>query len=144
MSVLVKCEPRSPDVRQLLERRGNWELREDLIVLDGYRNFRVPAGFIFDYASVPRIVRPLIQSTDLSTAPPAAHDWLYRNGGRVHALTGELLHYQRHEADRLLYELAEECKVPRWRRWLAWKACARFGAGAWGRSKPQIRQEEVA
>jgi hypothetical protein len=143
MSVLVTCDPLSPQVRQILERRGDWELCEDLVVRDGYRRFLVPAGFIFDYASVPRIVRPLIQSTDLSTAPPAAHDWLYRHGGRVRALTGELLHYRRSEADRLLYELAEECRVPRWRRWLAWKACARFGARAWKQPKPQVRQEEL-
>jgi hypothetical protein len=49
---------------------------------DGFE-FHVPDGFLTDYASVPRILWPLIPSTDfLWDAPSAGHDFLVRNRRR--------------------------------------------------------------
>ena len=75
---------------------GKWLLLEDwcYTALDGERH-KVPAGFVTDLDSVPRI--PVVYAMYKGRIYAAAllHDWLYRNG------------YPRNNADRLLVEVAE-------------------------------------
>lgn len=132
----VYCTPARPQVRQT-RKRGEWTVCESVLVEDGYRRWWLPRWFRFDYASVPRFIRPLIQTTDLGTAGPLVHDYLYRLGGRVWGCDGQTIRYTRAEADRLFLDLmASVDRVPRWRRWLAYQAVRRFGGGAW-RNPPE-------
>lgn len=123
-------EPQRPRVQQA-EERGRWLLCDDLTVLDGMRRWTIPAGFTFDYASVPRIARWLIETTALGTSGVAAHDALYQRGGRVKSTTGECLHYNREDGDSLFRGLMEQDRVPRLIRWAAHRAVRRFGWTAW-------------
>lgn len=133
------CVPPRPQVRQTAK-RGEWLLCEPVLVEDGYRRWYVPQGFRFDYASVPRFIRPLIQTTDLGTAGPLVHDRLYRHGGWVTLIDGSEARYTRKAADRIFRELMQAVdRVPRWRRWLAYQAVRRFGFGAW-RDSPDRRR----
>jgi hypothetical protein len=129
--VIAYTTPVRPEIRQARD-RGKWVLCEPLEVCDGYRAFRVPAGFRFDFASVPRITRFWIGPTDLGTAAPCAHDWLYAHGGQVRGVDGGTLHYSREDADRLFRDLMRaDGSVPWWRWWPAWRAVRRFGALFW-------------
>jgi hypothetical protein len=128
------CTPLWPEVRQTAT-RGRWLLCEPLEVEDGFRRFAVPAGFTFDFASVPRITRFWIQTTDLGTVGPCAHDWLYSHGGRVPGVDGAPLHYSREDADRLFRDLMKASSVPWWRWWPAWRAVRRFGSLFWNPPK---------
>jgi hypothetical protein len=42
---------------------------------------QIPAGFVFDLASVPRVLWWLIAPFELSIVAPLIHDWLYRVEG---------------------------------------------------------------
>lgn len=128
--MIAACRPLRPLVRQT-RKRGEWMLCETVVIENGYRRWRIPEGFRFDYASVPRLARPLMQTTDLGTAGPCSHDFLYRRGGVVQAIDGGTLRYTRTEADRLFLALMESDGVPRWRRFPAYWAVRFGGGGAW-------------
>lgn len=133
------CLPPRPQVRQTAK-RGEWLLCEDVLVEDGYRRWWVPRGFRFDFASVPRFIRPLIQTTDLGTAAPCVHDRLYRTGGHVTSIDGQHMKYTRKDADDLFRELMQTVdRVPAWRRWMAYQAVRKFGGGAW-QGSPERRR----
>lgn len=88
------------------------------------RTIRVPAGFRFDAASVPRIVWSLISPTDLGVVAPLVHDWLYRTGGQ----DGE---FSRREADRLFKAHMRSEGVADWKVRLAYTAVRAFGRRSW-------------
>ena len=50
-----------------------WRLVEDFV----YRGWRIPAGFITDGASVPRILYWLFEPTGVLFIPAILHDYLY-------------------------------------------------------------------
>ena len=61
---------------------GEWKLIYPLVWAidgDGYRmpDIEVPAGFVTDLASVPKLLRGLLDPTDPSRRPAVLHDWLY-------------------------------------------------------------------
>jgi hypothetical protein len=105
-----------------------FELRRDCTIPDSRHGaeFTVPAGFVFDAASVPRIVWPLISALDCGVLAVLAHDWLYAQGGDLAERT-----YTRHEADLLFLDLMEAEEVPAWRRSPAYRAVRLFGGKAW-------------
>lgn len=57
------------------------------------RMYIVPAGFVTDLASIPRLMRWLFNVNGRSRLPAILHDWLYRSGI-----------YSRAEADALFKE----------------------------------------
>ena len=65
-----------------------WTVRVPLVWLDAtYGQLVVPAGFITDLASIPRLFRnlPMLDPNGLSRRPAVVHDWLYgSNEGRAH------------------------------------------------------------
>lgn len=92
----------------------------------------VPAGFVTDFASSPRL--PLVYLLTGNTAHAAAvvHDYLYS----LH-LPG----IDRSLADSLLYEAMVVSGEYRWRAWMMWSAVRMFGGAAWasGPERLQIR-----
>ena len=118
----LRTFPADPLVRRP-DPEGEWELCETLDVFDGDTRFRIPKGFATYLASIPRVVRPLMETADLGIVPPIAHDWLYRRGG--------MGLYDRRGADRLFAGLMKAEGVKWWRRTLAYRAVRWFGRGAW-------------
>lgn len=81
----------------------------------------VPAGFRTDFASIPRLLWPLIGHPAGRYAQAASlHDWLYRN----HLVS-------RAEADRIFREAMGTLGVPAWKRSLMWAAVRVGGHGAY-------------
>jgi len=80
---------------------------------DGAEVVRVEAGFITDFASIPR---PLWWLWPPSQGPYLAavlvHDCLYKTGYVVNRLTGERRAITRGEADRVMLEVMVVCETP--------------------------------
>lgn len=85
--------------------------------------FEVPAGFVSDLASIPKVFRTLVGRQDGPWAPAAViHDFLYRT-----AIV------PRGEADRIFREAMEELPGISWlQRWAMWAA---LRVGGWAAYK---------
>ncbi|MBF0147284.1 MAG: DUF1353 domain-containing protein [Magnetococcales bacterium] len=61
----------------------HWRLNKDFTVIvhddDGSRDIRIPAGFVTDFASVPRLPGIYLFSGGVGHQAATLHDWLYRN-----------------------------------------------------------------
>jgi len=110
-------------------RQRTWILTDPWWCRADSRVFRVPAGFCFDLASIPRPLRLFLQPNELGIAAPLAHDWLYRHQGLIEDPAPCV--FTRREADMLLRLFADEDGVWWWRRWAAWLAVRLFGWFAW-------------
>lgn len=91
--------------------RSDWQLDRPF----GYRTsdgetVKVPAGFVTDFASVPRFL-PIAYSLCGDTAHKAAviHDYLYR-----------MTNKDRRRCDWIFRDAMQADGVPGWRRWLMW------------------------
>lgn len=72
--------------------------------------YSVPAGFVTDFASIPRLLWSIIGHPAGRYAQAAVlHDWLY-------ATTA----VSRAEADRIFGEAMQVLGVPSWQRWIMW------------------------
>lgn len=122
----VRAHPRSPTHRRLGPRK-EWVLVEPLTICDSLQCWTIPAGTAWDYASVPRPARLLMETTDLGCVSSAAHDYLYRRCGVV----GPHIRYTRAQADKLFLRLMAWEGVPWFRRYPAYYAVRVGGRGAW-------------
>lgn len=80
----------------------------------------IPAGFITDFASVPRFLWPIFPPTGPWCEASVLHDYLY-----AHHFCSRFL------ADALFREAMYELKVPLWRRVGAYYAVRVFGKWGW-------------
>jgi hypothetical protein len=99
-----------------------WRLLEPLVfVSDVAGRIVVPAGFVTNFASVPRV--PVVYELTGNTSSMAAtvHDYLYT----THAVSRDV-------ADAVLREASAATKVPGWRRWIMWTGVRVFGGSHWG------------
>lgn len=98
-----------------------WKLMESLQYTVFKKSFIVPAGFITDFASVPRIFWSRYAAWDIHYGPPAIlHDFLYQ--GQV---------VPRKEADEMFLELMRLAGVSLWTRYRFYFAVRMFGAWAY-------------
>jgi hypothetical protein len=58
----------------------SWVLQEPLVWDDGRRRFEVPAGFVTDLDSVPRLPVVWLLLKGWSRGAAVLHDWLYSEG----------------------------------------------------------------
>lgn len=102
--------------------RGTWQLTSDLVYQSDVagQTFSIPAGFITDYASVPRVPIAYFLVGDTCHKAAVLHDWLYT----VHITTKEI-------ADAVLKEAAIASGVPEWRAELVWEGVAVGGRASW-------------
>jgi hypothetical protein len=107
----------------------SWTLTETWWCRVDHTIIRIPAGFSFDLASIPRVLWWLLAPNELGIAPPLAHDFLYQNRGVVTDPFDRV--FTRREVDRLFRQLMGEEQVWWWRRWAAWAAVRAFGWLAW-------------
>jgi hypothetical protein len=93
--------------------RAKWRLHEDLVmwshILQKY--ITVPAGFVTDFASVPRLPFIYAMTGDTAHASAVIHDWLIRE---------EKMDWP--TAALVFREAMESESVPAWRRWLMYQA----------------------
>lgn len=138
-------------LQRILPDNRNFRLEEDAWYAwchggDGYSALAlvVEAGFMHDFASVPRPLWALISPLDLGLAS-LFHDWLYRKGGRVTTLRWPTRGSQwepvnepwvRRDADRLFARIMRERGVTTWKRRAAFQAVHLLGKSAW-RSAPE-------
>ena len=115
----------------------HWEVVEPLAYLGERDRFVVPAGFVTDFATVPRVVVWLVPRFGRYTAAAILHDWLCTEG-----ITGGVVTAR--QADGIFRRVMRESGVPVVRRWLMWCG-VRWGAFAdpvrgrgWWRSAPGV------
>jgi hypothetical protein len=95
---------------------------------------RIPAGFHYDGASIPRLVWSVIDDDDLKLVGPLVHDALYRYGGDLPKgwlLPEERRFYTRGEADYLFKYILNEEGVAEWRENFAWLGVKFGGWASW-------------
>ncbi len=85
------------------------------------RAVRVPAGFVTDLGSVPRIAWSVVPPIGRADGGYVLHDWLYQAGGVTRA-----------EADAVLYEAMRVAGVNRVLAWTIWSGVRVGGWHAWG------------
>lgn len=116
-----------------LDDRNLWLLDEPYSLTLNDHHIRIPAGFKFDLASVPRPFWWLISPFELSIVAPLVHDFLYQYAGEPpEGTVVPPKTYTRAEVDRLFLQLMRREGVAAWRRLLAYAAVRLFGACAWG------------
>lgn len=84
----------------------------------------VPAGFVTDFASVPRIFWSVLPPYGQYTGASVIHDWLYRTGGMNS-------HYTRIQCDNIFLEGMVVLGVPKWKRNVMHWAVSKFGNSSW-------------
>ena len=111
---------------------GEWVLCCDVVytALDGTR-YPIPAGFVTDFASIPRPAQAVYAVDDETRCPALLHDWLY-----CVQLTS------RAEADALFLEALVRAGV-RWsKRRLIHGAVRAGGWMYWNKHGQQLRQDD--
>lgn len=115
---------------QKLKKDGTWQVIEDFIYRSHLlgRTVTVPAGFVTDFASVPRL--PLVYLATGNTAQEAAviHDYLYQ----AHSVS-------RKHADQVFKEAMKASKVSWWRRSLMYFGVRVGGGGAYSDGVERIQ-----
>ncbi|EKI1090358.1 DUF1353 domain-containing protein [Salmonella enterica] len=110
----------------ILEMLGhyNWRVYESFAfyLSDDNRDvIEVPAGFVTDLATVPRIFWILLPPDGKYAKAAIIHDYLYDNALRT-----------KREADRIFLDGMTVLGVPRWKRMIMYYAVRLFGQGMYG------------
>lgn len=95
----------------------------------------IPAGFVFDFASIPSAFQWLYPKTGCDGSPYSyaalIHDYLY-----CHRHIGARP-IKRKEADEMFYEVARYCGCSWWTSSRMYRWVRAFGWIPWGRRKPE-------
>ncbi|EEG2782570.1 DUF1353 domain-containing protein [Salmonella enterica] len=116
----------------ILEMLGhyNWRVHEPFAFYlsdDESDVIEVPAGFITDLATVPRIFWILLPPDGKYAKAAIIHDYLYDNALRT-----------KKEADLIFLDGMTVLGVPRWKRTVMYHAVRWFGRGSYGKIKSPI------
>jgi hypothetical protein len=107
---------------------SKWQTRSALTFVAKGRRFRIPCGFVTDFASVPRLLWNVLSPFDAGLAS-VAHDWLYK--------TGRL---SRQESDAIFLQLMLDGDVNTVKARLMYLGVRIGGWLPWGR----YRDQEIA
>lgn len=117
-----------------------WEVMHAIPWYDETRDWTVvvPAGFLTDFASIPRAVWPLLPKTGRTyTRPAVVHDWLYHAG----AVDGEPI--TRGYADQALKHAMQEEGAPWALRHLIHRAVRVGGWQVWRKRRKQAGSDRA-
>lgn len=89
------------------------------------RPITVPAGFVTDFASIPRVFWTALPPTGKYGKAAVVHDYLYVIGGNLPPDK-----FTKADADRIFYEAMGILGVNRFLRWMMYQAVKRFGKGS--------------
>lgn len=101
-----------------------WALTSDLVYRGQDQTFRVPAGFVTDFASVPPFMRGIIDDTGKWTLAAIVHDYLITY--RINALD-DLSRVSSRDTDGIFRRIMREEGVSWLARWVMWTG-VRWGA----------------
>lgn len=82
--------------------------------------FKIPKGFVTDFASVPRVFWALLPPWGKYGKAAILHDYLYRNKP-----------LKRSACDRIMFEAMEVLAVPYWQKYLIYYNLKLFGWLGW-------------
>lgn len=104
--------------------RGQWILKAPLVYhsLVANREIIVPAGFVTDFESCPRVPVIFYLFGEICHAAAVIHDYLYSHPVSM----------SRQAADAVLREACIISGVPRWRAWGVWAGVRIGGASRFG------------
>jgi hypothetical protein len=105
-----------------------WELVEDLVYEGRWDRFVVPASFVTDFATVPRVAVWLIPRFGRWTPSAILHDYLLEVGIPTGIITSR-------DADGIFRRILRELGVSGPRRWIMWCG-VRYGALGSPRRRP--------
>lgn len=137
--VLVLLDNR--DAPSIRAGRSLWALRDDLTYQtggDATELVTVPAGFVTDLASVPRVVWSFYPPDGPWVKAAIIHDFLYDTEGsgvwykRQGISRGRS--YSRAESDAILKEGMADRGIGRWEQLVIWAAVRIGGKGGWGKT----------
>lgn len=118
------------------EGRALWKLLAPLVYVSDLlgKTITVPAGFVTDFASVPRLPLTYLLAGDKAHEAAVVHDYLYT----THAVNGEAV--TRAQADAVFREAISALKgrAPGFLMWLAVRV---GGSGAWDADGPEQAPE---
>lgn len=111
-----------------------WRLEKPFtacLLIDGFLTSIVaPPEFITDFASIPRLVWPIVGPPWGEYGKPAViHDYLYYSG-----------QYPKEDADEIFLVLMGICKVKNWKKRVMYLAVYYGGGGAWNRHRERERK----
>jgi len=109
-----------------------WHLEQPYTRTTSIGTVTVPPGFLWDGASVPRVLWNMIPPWGSYSGAALVHDWLYRTRRTCASSTKTIT---KEEADRVFYELMLEDGVHKSRAWTMWQAVALWGGKAWSQMK---------
>lgn len=98
--------------------------------------FKVPVGFITDFASVPRVLWNVLPPTGRYGKAAVIHDYLYQTRG-LSSLPGREL-VSRADADNVLMEGMTVLGVGRFTRWAVYSGIRLGGWAAWDRYRREL------
>lgn len=113
---------------------NTWVLHQDVVYSVTGAALLIPAGFVFDLASIPRLLWwvPGYAPFELGTTAPLVHDYLYRYRGSVPPTNiVPYREFTRRQADRYFLDEMERTGVGAARRRIVWLAVRAFGRLAW-------------
>lgn len=116
----------------------SWTLGEAVTYVGKYGTYLVPAGYITDFASVPRLLWWFTPRSGPWNKAAIVHDWLITNG-----LLGEI-DITSIRVDAEFREALKACDVSWVRRWLMWAGVrwaavtSRVRRPGWLKSLPQL------
>ena len=110
-------------VKLIDEARNRWRVMQPLVFFSALFDhfFSVPAGFVTDFASVPRVPLVYMLAGDTARAAAVVHDYLY---------TGIV---DREVADDVFLEAMAASGVPAWRRYPMYWAVRACGGSRYKR-----------
>lgn len=115
--------------------RGIWRVEKDFVYQSDIlsKTITVEAGFLTDFASVPRVPFAYWLFGDTTHKPPVIHDWLFHH----HEICDE------HTANRVLLEAMEVANVPEWRRVAIYEGVEIGGESSWENDSHGNGHQEV-
>lgn len=104
----------------------SWVLAEQFSYQYKEKVITVPAGYVTNLASTPRVIWNIIPPFGYYSKGAVIHDWLYSN-------TGDLpdLKYTRKDADEIFYSAMIESGVNRFKAKMIYSAVRLFGWAYW-------------
>lgn len=116
--------------------RNKWILQEGFEYHVGHlgsdERIVVPAGFVTDFASVPRIFWPIIDPVGKHGKAAVVHDYCYATAC-----------YKRLRSDEIFLEGMEVLKVKRWKRKVMYWSVVLFGWGAWNKHRRKENKNKL-
>ena len=113
-----------------LEGGYGWALQQPLVFDSAIAGrLIIPAGFVTDFASVPRLPLVFLLAGDTAHEAAVVHDYLYRRAPLIGTPPRPIT---RAEADAVFLEAMQATGIPAWRRRLMYAAVRAGGWRPWG------------